>query len=344
VPSSSADDGWIDEVEAMSKNISRRGFISGAVAAGSAGVAFGMSPEDRILLAREKIDKAEEPPKVSGATMQMGKIGDLEVSRIICGGNLIGGYAHSRDLMYVSDLLSHYFTEEKIFDTLELCEQNGINTVMTEGQDGIGVINKYWRERGGKIQWITQDHVTSEDYTSQIQASIDNGACGVHIQGHVSDHYAKQGQAGIDLLGKAVDFIHENGVPAGIACHELHVPVECEKAGLNPDYYMKTLHSKDYWSSQREQQTREINDSTTDNYWCRTPDKVIEFMKTVEKPWIAYKVLAAGAIHPADAFKYTFENGADFATVGMFDWQIAEDVQIANEVLASVKRTRPWRA
>jgi len=327
----------------MSKNLSRRGFLKGTVV-GSAGAALGLSREDRILLAGETVEKVDQPPKVSGATMPTGKIGDLEVSRLICGGNLIGGYAHSRDLMYVSDLLRHYFTEEKIFDTLELCEQNGVNTVMTEGQDGIGIINKYWRERGGKIQWITQDHITSEDYKSQIQASIDNGSSGVHIQGHVSDHYVKQGQAGIDLIARALDFIHENGVPAGIACHELQVPVECEKAGLNPDYYMKTLHSTDYWSSQREYQTREVNDSTTDNYWCRSPEKVVEFMKTVEKPWVAYKVLAAGAIHPNEGFKYAFENGADFLTVGMFDWQIEEDVQIARRVLAQTERSRPWRA
>ena len=42
----------------------------------------------------------------SGANkLPLGKIKDLEISRIICGGNLIGGWAHSRDLMYVSTLV-----------------------------------------------------------------------------------------------------------------------------------------------------------------------------------------------------------------------------------------------
>jgi len=36
--------------------------------------------------------------------------------------------------------------------------------------------------------------------------------------------------------------------------------------------------------------------------------------------------------------------GADFVLVGIFDFQIAEDAQIAKETLAKVKRTRPWRA
>ena len=33
--------------------------------------------------------------------MPMGKIGKLQVSRLICGGNLISGFAHSRDLVLV---------------------------------------------------------------------------------------------------------------------------------------------------------------------------------------------------------------------------------------------------
>ena len=67
-------------------------------------------------------------------------------------------------------------------------------------------------------------------------------------------------------------------------------------------------------------------------------------MQTVEKPWIAYKVMAAGAIPPSDAFGYAFDKGADHILAGMFDFEIEEDVHIANEAISKAKRKRPWRS
>ena len=69
-------------------------------------------------------------------------------------------------------------------------------------------------------------------------------------------------------------------------------------------------------------------------------------MKKVDKPWIAFKVLAAGAIHPREGFKFAFENGADFICVGMFDFQIREDAAITTRILSELSKTgraRPWK-
>jgi len=66
-------------------------------------------------------------------------------------------------------------------------------------------------------------------------------------------------------------------------------------------------------------------------------------MKTVSKPWFAFKVLAAGAIEPKEGFRYAFENGADFICVGMFDFQIVDDVNTATEVISTLgPRERKW--
>jgi len=306
----------------MSDSLNRRNFLKKSVIASPA-AALALSLEEKALLAASARKPAAVVPGGSAKGMPMGKIGNVKISRMFCGGNLISGFAHARDLIYVSSLLKSYFTDEKVMETFEICEETGINTaILRLDEHCIRIIKKYWNNRGGKLQWIAQ-------------VKIDNGATGVYVHGGVADRYVAEGRA--DLLGKAVDFIKQNGVIAGMGGHTVEVPMACEKEGLDVDFYMKTLHSHKYWSAERQPEN--------DNIWSKTPAKTVEFMKKVDKPWIAYKVMAAGAIHPREAFKYAYENGADFICAGMFDFQVREDVILAKDALSGkIDRQRPWRS
>ena len=293
--------------------------------------------------------KMEQQNSVSG--LPTGRIADVRISRLICGGNLIIGSAHDRDLLYVRSLMRHYFTDRKIIETWQLCEEVGINTMIgpvnspyAEGEDPtLRVYRRYRDEWGGKIQWIAQTYPKTYNLTGSIQTAIDNGAVGAFIHGGIGDNWVRHNR--VDLLAKVIEFIKKNGLIAGCACHDIKVPMALEKAGIELDFYMKTLHHDNYWSATPKDQRPKDGGSPHDNMWCLRPEETIDFMKTVKKPWIGFKVLAAGAIHPREGFKFAFENGADFINVGMFDFQVREDALITSNVIADLNqkgRPRPW--
>ena len=126
----------------------------------------------------------------------------------------------------------------------------------------------------------------------------------------------------------------------------------CEKEGLVPDYYMLTLHHDRYWSAHPTENRRFMEmyepDSPNhteyhDNMFCHNHEATVAFMQDVKVPWIAFKIMAAGAIPPEDGFRHAFESGADFVCVGMFDFQVEADAKLTRDCVAAARnRKRPW--
>jgi hypothetical protein len=288
--------------------------------------------------------------RTAPSPMPRGKIGAVEISRLICGSNPFYGGAHSRDLIYVGKLLRHYCTEEKVFDTLELCEQNGINTMIEA--ESLSV--RYRKARGGKLQALAMVMLQGEDVETgrtlmeKTRQAIDNGVVGAFIRGAEADRWIQTGK--LDLIEEFLALVRKNGLIAGIGAHDRQVPITCEKAGLKPDFHFKTIHHDQYDSALPPDKRRPFlvdswGPDDRDCMWEQYPEETIEFMKTVATPWIGFKVLAAGAIKPQAGFRFAFGNGADFIAVGMLDFFVKENVEIARQVLFDPEiqnRPRSW--
>ena len=302
---------------------------------------------------------------LSGATIQIGgadiselkgelpkgKIGDHEISRLVAGGNLIGGWAHSRDLHYVPSLFRAYNTEKKIFETLMLAEKAGINTINI-GFPTMETMNKYKKLTGSKIKVIVQVAPDNEkkDIYVNINKAIDMGMDIIQIQGNWCDWLVRDNE--FDIIDKMMNKIRENGITAGLASHTIDSLIACEEQGIIPDYYMKTMHHDNYWSAHPRENRfpfevdgKKYSDHNRfhDNLFCLFPDRTVEFVNRAKVPVMGFKVLAAGAITPEDGFNWAFKNGADFICVGMFDFQIVNDVNITIDTLNNLQgRTREW--
>ena len=162
-------------------------------------------------------------------TLPVGKIGGRPFSRLILGGNLLSGWAHSRDLIYVSQLVKAYHNKDRIFATLLVAEKCGVNTLLTN-PILCTLIDEYWKRRIGKIQFISDcagleyddkgPHPMAFDkYLDKVQRAIDYGAAACYIQGETADYYIKNAQP--DRLIKVVEKIRANKVLVGIGAHHL---------------------------------------------------------------------------------------------------------------------------
>ena len=290
--------------------LNRRIFLEGTLAV-SAG--FGAINGGSSAAGSESVAKAV-------ADLPKRKLGKYDVSRLIIGANQFTGFPHAEPLKYAKELFAAYFTEAKIIETLAIAHDHGINTHITlTDETCVKYLKRSEKETGKRLQWIAQSHWFSpkpegrKNALTFIKLAADNGAIACFLHGASCDGLVREKK--LTEMEYYFDAIRKQGMLAGMAAHlneTVDVPI---KAGILPDFIMKTLNTEDYASSE--------------------PEKTKTMMAGIDLPWIAYKVLAAGRVEPEAGFRYTIEAGADFLNVGMFDFQVAENAELIRKLTAS---------
>jgi len=249
------------------------------------------------------------------------KLGRHDVTRLIIGGNPFSGNSHQTTEM--SREMRDYFTVEKIKETLRQCEDAGINTWQSRGDNFIlRVLNEH-RLDGGTLQWVAQTASERRDTIANIHQIADYDPIAIYHHGSRTDHHYRKGT--FNEVEEALDEIRSMGITAGIGTHMPEVVARSEELGLNPDFYLLSVYNLTMRGEGYDPEDRV---------------KSTEMMRKVNKPFLAIKVMAAGRNEPNEALRFVYRNfkPTDAVVLGMYTKhqpdQVYENARIVSGLLA----------
>ena len=261
------------------------------------------------------------------------KIGKLDVSRFIIGGNPFSGFSHQTSEKDIE--MIQYYTTARIKDNLRCAEKLGINTHIGRGdRHSSRVLREYWEE-GGTIQWIAQ---TCPEYKSLIRSFEDiraGGANACYVHGGYMDFLLANSKT--DEVQDFLNAVRDAGLPAGIAGHNPEV-FEWAEENLDVDFYLCSYYNPTH----RDKDAEHISGIVE---WFRPKDRdiMVSLIQRLSRPVIHYKVLAAGRNNPEEAFGFVARNlrPQDAVGVGVYTKDnprmIEEDVEIFKAATAECK-------
>ena len=252
----------------------------------------------------------------AGEKMPAIKLGKLEVSRLILGSNPFFGFAHGNPRASASEMRKFY-TEQRIMAVMDEAAEHGITAVWTPSYDHwIRLWNEY-RKKGGKLRnWIGQPDNFGR-MKEHITACAKNGGTAVCIQGACVDRAFSQRR--YDLVREWLELIKSFGLPAGIATHRPTTHLLAEQNKLPTDFYHQCMYQPE-------------------NYGKRCGELALAAIRKLDKPVVAYKVLAAGRLAAKPAFTHVFQHlkRKDGICVGVFPKddrdQVAENAALTREL------------
>lgn len=259
-------------------------------------------------------------------------IGGVSISRLIIGGNPFSGFSHQgverdRDMV-------RFFTTDRIKQTLNEAESNGIDTFLGRADRHIIRMLMEYREEGGAIQWFAQTCPEMQSILRSVQDAIEGGASAVYIHGGVMDYLLANG--GLDMVPPAIEAIKKAGLPAGVAGHDPAV-FEWAEEHLDLDFYMCSYYN----SAHRNANAEHIHGRPE---WFDDNDRalMVDLIQRLKKPVIHYKVLAAGRKKPEEGIPFAVRHmrPEDALCVGIFPKDNPEMIrENIDTFLASLKKT-----
>jgi len=220
--------------------------------------------------------------------------------------------------------------------TLALARTVRINAIISNPQHG-RIFQKYRHEFKSNMKFIS-DCGIDLNFQKGIKMSLAGDFDALYCQGEITDRWTnpeyddgtgKSVAERMELIRQGLEEIRSHGKPAGIGAHRIEAIKVCVEHGLKPISGLK--HATAIVTGHRKPKrngmiTCSILIRKNDQFHVRTQ----RAMDMLSKCWLPVQ------LNLKKALNYAFTNGADFICLGMYDFQIVEDVNIALDTLGTL--------
>src|SRR5262245_26305817 len=265
------------------------------------------------------------------------KLGEHSVTRLIIGGNPVYGYSHFNKLF--SQSMTTWHTPDRVVELLRRCEQAGINTWQNSYAERTLQDVDRVREAGVKFNWLLLGKPDWDQNPDHIVAAAKRRPIGIAPHGALGEKLHRQNK--LDVLTDILKRIRDQGVLVGLSAHNPALIEVAEEKGWAIDYYMCCLY---YLTRPRDEFQKILGKDLPlgEIYLPTDPPRMFEVVRSVKKPCLVYKVLAAGRrigskSEIRDCFKTAVDNikPTDAMIVGMYQQfgdQVGENAALVREL------------
>ncbi len=258
-------------------------------------------------------------------------IGDKRISRLVAGGNPMRGFSHSS--LKLSRHMLDYFTPRQITEFLLHCEREGITAFQSSYSETVrdGLLGAW--EKGSQIQFIC---LTSSRH-APLETVLPLKPIAICHHGGVTDPLFRSGRR--QTVHDFVKKVHDAGVLAGISTHNPDNVARIEDARWENDFYMTCFYNLTRTEEERDALLGER--VLGEVFVASDPQRMIARIREVQKPCLAFKILAAGRLSEDKksldgAFRFALSSikPGDAVIVGMypvFSDEVREDAELVRK-------------
>src|SRR5207302_2289033 len=205
------------------------------------------------------------------------------------GGNPIYGHSHFNKLL--SQHLTAWHTPERVVEMLKHAETVGINTWQNSyAERTLSDVDRY-RAAGGTMHWLCLGKPDWDEHPEHVGDAAKHKPIGIAPHGALGDRLHRAGK--LTELRDLLKRIRDTGVLVGLSCHSPALAELAETQDWDVDYYMCGLY---HLTRPRAELEKQFGPDVPlgEVYLPSDPPRMFRAIRSVRKPCLVYKVLAAG--------------------------------------------------